>query len=277
MKSEELIKREKVMITKSRIRKFLGSLLLTAGIIAAGGYFTEVSAQRDPFAKPVIKPKPIAKVGGAGTLGAPKVAGELNVPPVEQRVNYYMNVIRPQCIAQNCAQMPKPTVVMTLAEMQVTGITRTPRGYAAIVELTPIKLSYTIYPGEKFFDGQLVAVEDNQLVFRRVTKMSNGKFNIAEEKKVLRQRTFQEELARSTVDTLPTSGSTETEKQAQGKQIDLAANKDGAEAKPAADPNKIEFPMDELTKSEKGAPKDAKGKPAEKGKGKPKAVVSKKN
>jgi hypothetical protein len=50
--------------------------------------------------------------------------------------------------------------------MSVTGIFKTPRGYAAMVEAAPIKLSYTIYPGEKFFDGQLVAVEENRLVFR---------------------------------------------------------------------------------------------------------------
>ena len=62
------------------------------------------------------------------------------------------------------------TSVLTLNEMAVTGIFRTPRGYAAIVEATPLRLSYTIYPGEKFFDGQLVAVEENRLVFRRVVR-----------------------------------------------------------------------------------------------------------
>ena len=76
--------------------------------------------------------------------------------------------------------------------MAVTGIFRTPRGYAAMVEATPIKLSYTIYPGEKFFDGQLVAVEENRLVFRRVTKMSNGKFVASVENKTLRQYSTQE-------------------------------------------------------------------------------------
>ena len=44
-----------------------------------------------------------------------------------------------------------------------------------MVEATPIKLSYTIYPGEKFFDGQLVAVEENRLVFRKVTKTGPNK------------------------------------------------------------------------------------------------------
>jgi hypothetical protein len=75
---------------------------------------------------------------------------------------------------------------MTLNEMQVTGIFKTPRGYAAMVEAVPIKLSYTIYPGERFFDGQLVAVEENRLVFRRVTKVGGGKFVSSVENKTLR-------------------------------------------------------------------------------------------
>lgn len=258
------------MITKSRIGKKVSSLLLVGGMLAAGGFFTEAFAQRDPFTKPVVKARPQPKKG-TGTSVAKTPTGPLGAPPVEQRVNYYMNVIRPQCIQQGCAQMPKPTVVMTLAEMTVTGISRTPRGYAAIVELTPIKLSYTIYPGEKFFDGQLVAVEENQLVFRKVTKMGNGKLAVAEEKKTLRKLNFQEEMARTTAEALPSSGATETEKQAQGVQVDLASKKDG---QPAFNPNKLDFPLDELAKSEKDAPKEAKEKPAGKGK---KPVAKKKN
>ncbi|MBN8105900.1 hypothetical protein, partial [Vibrio vulnificus] len=76
-----------------------------------------------------------------------------------------------------------------LSELAVTGIFKTPRGYAAMVEATPIKLSYTIYPGDRFFDGQLVAVEENRLVFRKVTKMSNGKFVASVENKPLRKYT----------------------------------------------------------------------------------------
>ena len=79
--------------------------------------------------------------------------------------------------------------MLTLGEMSVTGIFRTPRGYAAMVEAVPLKLSYTIYPGEKFFDGQLVAVEENRLVFRKVTKMSDGKFVSSVENKPLKQYT----------------------------------------------------------------------------------------
>ncbi|MFN3330858.1 MAG: hypothetical protein ACK419_08030 [Pyrinomonadaceae bacterium] len=84
---------------------------------------------------------------------------------------------------------------MTLDELAVTGIFKTPRGYAAMVEAKPLKLSYTIYPGDRFFDGQLVAVEENKLIFRKVTKLSSGKFAISEEVKPLKQYTVQQELS----------------------------------------------------------------------------------
>jgi hypothetical protein len=74
-----------------------------------------------------------------------------------------------------------------LSEIQVIGISRTPRGYAAIVEATPIKLSYVIYPGEPFYDGQLVAIEDGRLVFRRETVFTDGRRERAVEYKQLRQ------------------------------------------------------------------------------------------
>jgi hypothetical protein len=74
-----------------------------------------------------------------------------------------------------------------LNEIQVIGISRSPRGYAAIVEATPIKLSYVIYPGEPFYDGQLVAIEDNRLVFRRETVFTDGRRERSVEYKALRQ------------------------------------------------------------------------------------------
>ena len=82
---------------------------------------------------------------------------------------------------------PKPTTAFLLSEIQVVGISRSPRGYAAIVEATPIKLAYVIYPGERFYDGQLVAIEDGRLIFRRETVYSDGKRDRSVEMKPLRQ------------------------------------------------------------------------------------------
>jgi hypothetical protein len=82
--------------------------------------------------------------------------------------------------------VPKPTTALLLSEMQVTGIFRTPRGYAAMIEATPIKLSYVIYPGEQFFDGQLVAIEEDKLIFRGEKRFADGKRSFAVVSKPLR-------------------------------------------------------------------------------------------
>ena len=56
-----------------------------------------------------------------------------------------------------------------------------------MVEATPIKLSYVIYPGETFFDGQLVAIEETRLVFRRDIVWTDGRREKVVEIKTLRQ------------------------------------------------------------------------------------------
>lgn len=166
-------------------------LTFVALLISAGGAFTgtltRVAAQeqstdnkkvgreggRDPFRK--YEP-PAAKIVKSSVLAPPSI---------QERIDRY----KAQKIAAMNAQLtaPKPTTALLLGELQVIGIFRTPRGYAAMVEALPIKLSYVIYPGEKFFDGQLVAIEENRLVFRRETVWANGKRDHAVEIKPLRQ------------------------------------------------------------------------------------------
>ena len=139
------------------------------------------NAGRDPF-QPYVIPRP------AGKKPLPPVATLLavSVPSIEVRVQQY----RAQKLAAMNAHVPapKPTTALLLGELQVIGITRTPRGYAAIVEATPIKLSYVVYPGEKFYDGQLVAIEDSRLIFRHETVFTDGKHALSVETKSLRQQ-----------------------------------------------------------------------------------------
>ena len=136
---------------------------------------TEKSSGRDPFKKYVA---PAPKSSKASSL-------KLEAPSIQVRIERY----RVQKLAAASAHVapPKPTSVLLLNEMQVTGIFRTPRGFAAMIEATPIKLSYVIYPGETFFDGQLVAIEENRLVFRRDVVWSDGHHEKTVETKPLRQ------------------------------------------------------------------------------------------
>lgn len=118
---------------------------------------------------------------------APKVrrVGGVAIPTIDERISMYK--AQKQAAMNARVQAPKPTTALLLSEIQVVGITRTPRGYAAIIEATPIKLSYVIYPGEHFYDGQLVAIEDTRLVFRRETVFSDGRRERSVEMKPLRQ------------------------------------------------------------------------------------------
>lgn len=106
-------------------------------------------------------------------------------PSIEERIRQYRAQKHAAMVAR--IQAPKPTTALLLREVQVVGISRTPRGYAAIVEAMPIKMSFVIYPGERFYDGQLVAIEDERLVFRRETVFTDGRRERTAETKPLRQ------------------------------------------------------------------------------------------
>ena len=181
------------MTTKTKITRLLSLNLFAAAVVLAGGHFFEASAQRDPFSKPgwARTRDPRASVPGKKT-GPGATPADFSVPGIERRIDFYKRQREAAAVAGQ--PVPKVTSVLTLDELAVTGIFRTPRGYAAMVEATPIKLSYTIYPGDKFFDGQLVAVEENRLVFRRVTKVGAGKFVSSVENKALRQYTEREQI-----------------------------------------------------------------------------------
>ena len=173
------------------IRYSLSGLALLGALFVSGAQLS-VSAQeaskgsapaqvkirgpRDPFvpyAPPVKKKK---NVNGASPLSVPSI--QVRIEKYKAQKREAMNRLQPA---------PKPTTALLLNEMQVTGIFRTPRGYAAMVEATPIKLSYVIYPGEMFYDGQLVAIEEDRLVFRHETRWSDGRVVKAVENKPLRQ------------------------------------------------------------------------------------------
>lgn len=200
------------MLNKSKLTRFLSLGLAVAAFVVIGGHFTQTNAQvRDPFETPTWKKPKKAVTPGTTTGGStkptkpvPPAVVPVVAPAIELRINYYKQ--QREVAAANGQPLPKVTSVLTLDEMSITGIFKTPRGFAAMVEAVPIKLSYTIYPGEKFFDGQLVAIEENRLVFRKVTKMSNGKFVSSVENKPLRQFTVQEVIQ----GTAPTENNTAT-------------------------------------------------------------------
>lgn len=245
------------MINKSTIKRFACISAAAAALVLFSGSLSLVHAQRDPFAKAsYMKPKAQAPVGTKPVgSGGPQNFGP---PAIESRIEYFKRIR--EAAAANGAPLPKVTSVLTLNEMAVTGIFKTPRGYAAMVEATPIKLSYTIYPGEKFFDGQLVAVEENRLVFRKVTKVGNGKFVASVENKSLKQYSTKAQIE-GTAPTEPAARPVET---ASNPPVEKSSGKKGTgkDAKPS---NPFLSPLDEMNSQPPATPENEK-KPAEKAK-----------
>ena len=196
-----------MMHDKKKSRVSLTSMLLASLLLASGLAATAVAQDAETQPKATTTKKVVS--GGRDPFKKyepPRVvskqsAGQVPVASIQERINRYK--------AQKAAAMaartpaPKPTTALLLSEIQVIGISRTPRGYAAIIEATPIKLSYVIYPGEPFYDGQLVAIEDNRLVFRRETVFTDGRRERSVEYKPLRQP--------SPVNTVPVPGAANTQ------------------------------------------------------------------
>jgi hypothetical protein len=229
------------MINKSNISRILSFSVALAGLLLICGIAVEVEAQqsRDPFVKPGYAKKSTAgpATPGKGGVKTPVIPG---LPSIEQRIEYYKR--QREMAASSGAPLPKVTSVLTLNEMAVTGIFKTPRGYAAMVEATPIKLSYTIYPGEKFFDGQLVAVEENKLVFRKVTKTGPGKFVSSVENKSLRQYS-----TKSQIEGTAPAQPADQQAQASNNNSNRPGTTDGKDAKVAM-PAAVISPLDEMNK-----------------------------
>jgi hypothetical protein len=144
-------------------------------------------------------------------------AARLEAPPIQVRIERYRQLRAAAASAHVAA--PKPTTALLLSEVQVTGIFRTPRGWSAMVEAMPLnpKLSYVIYPGESFFDGQLVAIEEGRLVFRRDTVWTDGKREKSVEIKPLRAPLPFESMSASKTSSAE-AAATEAAKSASAKQ-----------------------------------------------------------
>lgn len=258
---------------KSKITRLLSLSLACAGFALVSANYNPVAAQSDPFSKPAwAKPRatgggaPSSSGGAAKTVKAkpagPPPVTAIVAPPIESRISYYKSLR--ESAAASGAEIPKVTSVLTLDEMSVIGIFRTPRGYAAMVEAKPIKLSYTIYPGEKFFDGQLVAIEENRLVFRKVTKMSNNKFIASVENKTLRQYTVEQEVQGTVPVNAPVPPTVKAEEPVQTAQAPQTASP--IPVMPVA-PSVIISPVDEMNRqTAEPTTKTVKEKPGKKSK-----------
>lgn len=177
------------------IRFALTGLTLCMALAASGIFFSVAAQKRDPFTIPKVNVKKLQP----NKLDKPVVVAP---PDVKIRIEAYKKVKLEHL--QQGLPAPKPTTALLLSEIEVKGIFQTPRGYAAMVEAKPIGLSYTVYPGEEFFDGQLVAIEEGQLICRKMVLWSDKRV----EKKVEKLSLAQPDIVRDQMTSARTGGST---------------------------------------------------------------------
>lgn len=56
---------------------------------------------------------------------------------------------------------------LLIDEVNLIGIWKTPRGYLAQVQAADKQKSYSLHEGEKLFDGEVVSISQNEVVFRQ--------------------------------------------------------------------------------------------------------------
>jgi len=166
------------------------SLLLAAGTIAAQG--GSPAPSQDKAAESASEGSTSGEVEGAGSaegreesLEAPSVddidemlRGEEEIfgtfetyayDPGERR-----DPFRSLLVTREAPEMegPRPEGVpgLLIDEINLIGIIRTPKGYVAQVQAADRQKSFLLHEGEQLFDGEVLSIEENEVVFKQIVR-----------------------------------------------------------------------------------------------------------
>lgn len=69
-------------------------------------------------------------------------------------------------------QGPRPEGVpgLLIDEVSLIGIIRTPAGYVAQVQAADRQKSFLLHEGEELFDGEVVSIDSNEVVFKQIVR-----------------------------------------------------------------------------------------------------------
>lgn len=69
-------------------------------------------------------------------------------------------------------QGPRPEGIpgLLIDEVNLIGIIKTPAGYIAQVQAADRQKSYLLHEGEELFDGEVVSIESNEVVFKQIVR-----------------------------------------------------------------------------------------------------------
>lgn len=69
-------------------------------------------------------------------------------------------------------QGPRPEGVpgLLIDEINLIGIVKTPKGYLAQVQAADRQKSFLLHEGEQLFDGEVVSIDENEVVFKQIVR-----------------------------------------------------------------------------------------------------------
>src|SRR5689334_23204994 len=131
------LQKAKMMMQVKETSRIRFTSLMFSAVLLASGFAISVMAQETQPEKPAVNKKAVGSGRDPFRKYEPpppsvkKIAGQSPVPAIQDRIAQY----KAQKAAAMNARMPapKPTTALLLSEIEVIGISRTPRGYAAIV------------------------------------------------------------------------------------------------------------------------------------------------
>lgn len=164
----------------SRNRKARGLRWLAGLTLAAFLSAHAAQAQQEPSQEAQPEPKP------QGSLEAPPVkedidqilAGEEEIFGAYEREGFTYDPgerrdpFRSLLVTREAPEIqgPRPEGIpgLLIDEISLIGIVRTPKGYVAQVQAADRQKSYLLHEGQVLFDGEVVSIAHNEVVFKQI-------------------------------------------------------------------------------------------------------------
>lgn len=155
-------------------------LLVVAGLSTPGAAAQESPPQDEPALEGAAQ-----EGGDEGTLEAPAVddidemlQGEEEIFGAFEKYTYdpgeRRDPFRSLLVTREAPEIqgPRPEGVpgLLIDEVSLIGIIRTPAGYVAQVQAADRQKSFLLHEGEELFDGEVVSIDGNEVVFKQIVR-----------------------------------------------------------------------------------------------------------
>lgn len=160
------------------MKNFLRFILFAAVLILVGVAAPSLAAPADASATPAAEPTaPAAQSpAAAGTTNVDEIlAGEEDVlagtaysyDPGNRR-DPFRSLLAAKNRVERKGPLPEGIPGLLIEELDLTGIFKTSRGFVAQVSASNKEKSYLIREGDELYDGDVVSITQNEVVFKQI-------------------------------------------------------------------------------------------------------------